>query len=297
MLTIFSIPKPFRGHIGTIQRNAITSWTLLRPRPEVILFGDDEGTAKVAKDFAVAHVSGVARNEFGTPLLNDFFDKAEREATNSILCYVNADIILLDDFMKAVERVSAWREKFLMVGQRWDLDIQAPIDFNSMHWQGKIRQLALREGCQRSPEWIDYFAFTNGLGTRLPPFAIGRRHWDNWLIWHACSNGVSVVDASESVITIHQNHDYNHHPAGEKGVWMGEEALRNAQLVGGWWRHLTTEDATHCLTANSVRPNFQRWTVKSRRVFWHYVQPSWFAFLNLTRPVRHRLGLRQRSTG
>ena len=26
MLTIFTIPKPFIGHIGVIQRNAIMSW-------------------------------------------------------------------------------------------------------------------------------------------------------------------------------------------------------------------------------------------------------------------------------
>jgi hypothetical protein len=297
MLTIFSAPKPFKGHIGTIQRNAIHSWTLLDPRPEIILFGDDEGTAEVARNFDVAHVPEVSRNEFGTPLLNDLFDKAERKASNSTLCYVNADIVLLDDFMTAVERVSAWREKFLMVGRRWDLDIQVPIDFSAVRWQDKIRHLALRNDCQRPPEWIDYFVFTRGVESQLLPFAIGRRHWDNWLIWHACSKGVPAVDASELVVAIHQNHDYGHHPGGRAGVWAGEEAKRNMALVGGWWRHLTTADATHRLTANNVRLNSRRWTVKSRRAFWHYVQPSWFAFLNLTRPVRHRLGLRQRSAG
>ena len=28
MLTIFTTPKPFRGHIGIIQRNALKSWTI-----------------------------------------------------------------------------------------------------------------------------------------------------------------------------------------------------------------------------------------------------------------------------
>lgn len=297
MLTIFSIPKPFKGHIGVIQRNAIHSWTLLDPRPEIILFGDDEGTAEAAQDFGVTHVADVARNEFGTPLIHDFFEKTEDMANSPTLCYVNADIILLDDFMRAVEQVCAWRERFLMVGQRWDLDIQELIDFSSIEWQAKIRHLALKRDHQRPPEWIDYFVFTKGLGNRLLPFAIGRTHWDNWLIWHACSNRASVVDASKSVIAIHQNHDYGHHPGGKAAVWAGEEAYRNIALVGGWWRHFTTADATHRLAANRVRPNFRRWVVKSRRIFWHYVQPSWFAVLNFTRPVRHRLGLRQRSTG
>jgi hypothetical protein len=30
-LTIFAVPKPFEGHIGMIQRNAIRSWKGLRP--------------------------------------------------------------------------------------------------------------------------------------------------------------------------------------------------------------------------------------------------------------------------
>ena len=93
MLTIFSTPKPFKGHIGIIQRNAITSWTLLHPQPEIILFGNDEGTAEAAKDIGVLHVSQIARNEFGTPLLNDFFQQAKQQASHQTLCYVNADIV------------------------------------------------------------------------------------------------------------------------------------------------------------------------------------------------------------
>jgi hypothetical protein len=66
MLSILAFPKPFRGHIATIQRNAIGSWTRLRPQCEIFLFGDDEGTAEVAKEFSVCHVPEMARNEYGT---------------------------------------------------------------------------------------------------------------------------------------------------------------------------------------------------------------------------------------
>lgn len=31
MITLFTTAKPFRGHDGIIQRNALRSWTLLRP--------------------------------------------------------------------------------------------------------------------------------------------------------------------------------------------------------------------------------------------------------------------------
>lgn len=297
MLTIFSTPKPFKGHIGIIQRNAITSWTLLHPRPEIILFGNEEGATEAAKDIGVLHVPQVRRNEFGTPLLSAFFQKAEEQASHQTLCYVNADILLLDDFLKAVARVREWRPHYLMVGRRWDVDICEPINFVAPDWQSSLRQQALQTNRQRPPEWIDYFAFNKGLSASLLPFAIGRSRWDNWLIWHARSMGRSVVDLSESVMAVHQNHDYGHHPQGHRGVWTGEEARKNDELGGGWWRHYTTQDATHRPRADSIRLNFRRWFPKIQRAGSHFLQPMWFLFLDLTRPIRSRLGLRRKSVG
>jgi hypothetical protein len=265
MRTIFSIPKPFAGHIGTIQRNAIRSWTLLQPHPEIILFGDDEGTAEVARDHGVLHFPEVERNEYGTPLLHDFFQKAENHSSYSVLCYVNADIILTDDFFKAVQRVSESRSKFLIVGKRWDVDICDPLNFGIPNWHGELRNIVLKANRQRPSNWIDYFVFSKGLGSSLQPFAIGRTSWDNWLIWHARTSGAPVVDVSDSVIAIHQNHDYAHHPGGKVGVWDGKEATRNYALAGGW-RHLyTIENATHKLTQSGLQRNWHHHVILIKR--------------------------------
>jgi hypothetical protein len=40
----------------------------LRPQWEIILLGDDEGTADTAEEFGTEHIAEIARNEFGTPL-------------------------------------------------------------------------------------------------------------------------------------------------------------------------------------------------------------------------------------
>ena len=63
MLTIFTIPKCFRGHISVIQRNAIRSWRMLRPECEIILFGDEEGMKEVAEEFGVRHIDMPATPE------------------------------------------------------------------------------------------------------------------------------------------------------------------------------------------------------------------------------------------
>jgi hypothetical protein len=49
MLTFFTTAKPFGGHNGIIQKNALKSWALLHPEVELILFGDEEGAAEAAK--------------------------------------------------------------------------------------------------------------------------------------------------------------------------------------------------------------------------------------------------------
>jgi hypothetical protein len=294
MLTIFSTPKPFKGHIGTIQRNAIHSWTLLVPRPEIILFGDDEGTAEAAQDFDVAYVSDVARNEFGTPLINDFFEKAERIATNSTLCYVNADIILTSEFMNAVERVSQRFPQFLMVGQRWDVDIREALDFSSVHWEGQVKALAISCGQQRPPQAIDYFVFPKRQLNGIPPFAIGRPGWDNWLIWKARSLKIPVVDATRVAMIVHQNHDYSHHPRGASGVLQGKEARSNRELIGKWTHIRSIEDATHRLSQQRISRNCGCYFIMMRRAVSRTFSPVWFKILDVSRPLRHRLGLRRR---
>ncbi len=64
MLTLFSTPKPFRGHINIIQRNALESWRRLDPDAEIILFGDDEGAAEVCRELGLRHEPKVLRSEF-----------------------------------------------------------------------------------------------------------------------------------------------------------------------------------------------------------------------------------------
>ena len=104
MITFFSAPKPFAGHIGVIQRNAIRSWTLLHPDVEVILFGNEKGTAEVAQELGVRHEADVARNEFGTPLLHHIFRRAQETARHEWVCYSNADIIQTQQFRSALVR-------------------------------------------------------------------------------------------------------------------------------------------------------------------------------------------------
>jgi hypothetical protein len=295
MITFFTTPKPFLGHIGVIQRNAIESWKRVHPEAEVILFGNDEGAAEAARELQIRHVPEVKRNEHGTKYLSPIFDAAQDLARHNCVCYINCDIILLSDFRAAAERVLALGGRFLMSGQRWDTDITAPIDFHAADWEAAVRRQALEANHQRPPQWIDYFAFSRGFYYKnTPPFVIGRPGWDNWLVWHARHSGARVVDATPVVWAVHQNHDYAYHPDGEAGVWQGAEAQQNYALLRGWRCFATMENATHRLTPEGLRPNHRHWAVQTRRWATGLRNAIWFGTLKVTRPVRHRLGLRER---
>jgi len=267
-VTFFGVPKHFRGATATRQRNAIVSWAALEPKPELLLFGDEEGTAELARELGARHFPEVRRNEFGTPLLDDFFAQAAREATGSTLVYCNSDIILLPDFAAAIARVAETRARFLMVGRRWDLDLLRPIESFGADWRETLRREALSAHVQRSANYVDYFAFSKGLYDGLLPLALGRAAWDNYLVWLARSRGADVVDASAAVVVVHQNHDYSHHSGGTAGGWTGPEFNRNRALIGPWWHMYTIEDATHVMTADG---GFRR----SRRHAWLMAKRTW----------------------
>ncbi|MGC2332172.1 MAG: glycosyltransferase family A protein [Candidatus Acidiferrales bacterium] len=254
MLTIFALPKPFLGHFDIIQRNAIRSWMSLLPRCEIILLGDDQGTAEVAQEFGLRHVSAIERNEFGTPLLNAVFGAADEIAKNPWLCYVNADIILMSSFVRAVQRVATDRRNFLLVGGRWDMDITEPLPFDD-GWEEKLKARVATEGRLRSHGAVDYFVFPRGMFGEIPPFAIGRTLWDQWLIYRAASQDVPVIDLTEMVQVVHQNHNYGKGRS-LKDIEKSPEGRRNFELAGGY---------SHAYNLWDTQFKFTRCGIKRRR--------------------------------
>ena len=296
MLTFFSTPKPFVGHLDTIQRNAIRSWQQIHPDAEVLLIGDDAGAAEVCQEFGIQHIKHVAKNRYGTKYLASIYDQAQEVARHPRLCHINCDIVLLSDFRAAVEALSKVFDRFLMAGRRWDTDVREPLDFKAPDWEKTLRNRVFDAGHQKPPEWIDYFVFDKGLYyQKIPGFVIGRPGWDPWLLWYALHAGVPVVDASAEVCVVHQNHDYSYHADGEKGVWEGEEAQENYRLLDGHRKIRTLGDATLRLEKSGIHHNYARWVVRAKRELREWFSPIWFHLLDVTRPVRHKIGLRQKA--
>lgn len=261
-IAIFTAPKAFEGHIGVIQRNAIRSWIQLGEAVEVLLAGDEHGIEEVAAEFGIRWLNVGERNSQGTPLLNAILDQAARAARSELMCYVNADIMLFGDLLNAVQQASMIGGCFLLAGQRWDLSVSQAIDFAD-GWEAALRSRLESHGRRHRKTGSDYFVYPKRCLAQIPPFALGRAGWDNWMIYDARLRGIPVIDSSAAITAVHQDHDYAHLP-GSQPHYRLPESDENVRLAGGRRHMFTLKDADWTLEADrdSV-PRRRGWSVRA----------------------------------
>jgi len=211
------------------------------------------------------------------------------------MAYVNADIILLSDFLTAIKKVMDLKRHFLMVGHRWDLDVKDLLLFEK-GWEEQLRHILKEKGVLHPWTGIDYFVFPRGLwNDHILPFALGRTSWDNWLIYEARRLGAWVIDSTAMVTAIHQNHPYPQVKGGAKEAWESDEAKKNQKLASphGFY---DLRDSTHALTPRGLKRNWKgTWRLHEVKKKWEgrFNRWVWYPLLGVTRPVRHPLGLRR----
>ena len=289
LITLFSATKAFTDpHIAMIQRNAIKSWALL-PDVEIILLGQETGLAEAARELGVTHIPDVVRNESGTPLISSMFQLARENSNSKLLCIINADMILMSDFIDVAKQASGLKDKFVLLSQRWDFDITRPIEFTE-GWQDGLSSMVHRQGSLHRPAGSDFFLFPKSSYMDVPNFTIGRAGWDNWMIYKARKEKWPVIDCTPSVMIVHQNHDYSHLPGG-KPHYEHPDTNENIRLAGGEANvRYTIVDATHQLAGGKLtRPKisylrFMRGVELSLRKIFFFLPEKMLE--NVARPKR-----------
>jgi hypothetical protein len=252
MFTIFTTAKPFRGPFDVIQRNALGSWKRLPGGPQILLLGSGPGYEEAARDLAIEHVPDVRSSASGIPLVNAMVETAEARARHSLMLLVAADTLLFEDIVSAARIVADTFERFCIVAGRQHLDLREPIDFGRIDWTEAIR-------ARSTPSTADdifagdFFLYSRGIWGEIPPFVEGRTAVDNWLFYRVLERKGALVDATEVVTTIHQDHDYSHHPQGIEGVFKGPDAEYNRKLAGGPAFLLSRDSANWVLGRNGLR--------------------------------------------
>lgn len=221
-LTIVSVPFPFNDNKLTIvhQHNAIKSWLLLDPRPEILLIGDEYGIADVATQYGVRHAGGVKRNKLGDLSMASIFKRINENVDTDWIAYLDCDTILFDDFVHTFEYCSGRWDNCMICAGRWDAKIPNAIDFSSPNWRQKVLDAVYKLGKKGS----DWFVYRKGFYQHIPDCSIGKGAWDGWMIAAALKQGFPVINAEKTCKAVHQQHGMR---------WSNNPAAgRNKRLCG-----------------------------------------------------------------
>lgn len=253
LLTIFSTPKPFTNpHIRVIQGNALTSWVNLGSQVQVFLIGEETGVKQAAGKYGVEFFPQVKRNSLGTPLISSMFEIARHNSKSPFLAIVNTDVMLSPDCLEALKITADIFKKFVLAGQRWDLEVNVELGFHPGFYEDLMKQVR-KTGRRHPPMGSDYFIFPRDCYLDVPEFAIGRAGWDNWMLFKSRFEGWSLIDASDAITAIHQDHDYSHLANGQPHYHL-PETKQNVALAGGDCTIFLLRDCTHKHFKDDIKP-------------------------------------------
>lgn len=294
-LAIFTAPKPFKDpHIQIIQRNAVQSWKVLGDEVEVWLVGNEQGVEQAAHDLEVGCIPDVQRNNSGTPRIDSIFASVREKSSAPLLCYVNADILLFTDFLQTLTNVRSQFERFLIIGRRWDAPVTMPLEIKP-GWHRDFVEATLKTAKLHRAAGSDYFIFPREEFMDIPTFAVGRAGWDNWMIYKGRCDHMAVIDATDSVVVIHQNHDFSHFSDG-KIHRLQPESVENLDLAGGRHTVFTIHDSNYKMVGGEVqRVRLNRWKLAreisifpSVVLHWSWLARITYTLFNLKRVIKDR---------
>lgn len=274
MLTIYTTCRSFDNpHMSIIQKNAIKSWLQLKPKPQILVMGNDSGAKETCRELGVTHIDYVCTSPSGIPAFNSMTQIAENMACFDYLLSVSSDIILFQDTLDVLCDLQG--TEFLAGTSRWDATITGPIDFLDPQWSQKIKAHAKRLAFTGG----DYFLFSKGTFSDMPPFLYGQGLID-WGLYNFAHAQNKLMDLSEMVQIIHQNHD-----ATKKDKNDITHNLQVAQITGG----MCLNQARRYLTSNGIQ---SRNTVQLRmrdqnnNVFWLlFSDNTWFVLADPSNPT------------
>lgn len=194
------------------------------------VFTDSAEWAERARKEGLLVVEKMETNEFGKPLLAQFFqhsaqhDSCPQHGRFVFDGYMNGDIAFSSSLMRTLVKVrdvwapaiSAGRSNgVLVIGKRRDANFKGV----ELWTDEAVDGLAQNSDFFRD-DAIDFFIYSRGAmdWSKVPRFCVGRRGYDNWLVNHGCNN-LDAIDVSLSAVALHLNAKDGSF-AGHKGITL-----------------------------------------------------------------------------
>ncbi len=232
-------------------RNSVESWKkAILPHGNIILFDDLKGRIKGLSNIDdITVIEELKKNRWNIPTLDYMFHQAkEAYPRTQYICYVNGDIILPDDFYDRIAPLFELKTEFMLGASPFDIPCPFFINYSDKDWYTKV--ISQHGGYWRGDVAIDLFLFTRNALRRIPPFAVGRSAYDNYLIGHGKEVTGTLINGTRGIGAIHQDHDYRPFKNFYHVVSL-PEAEKNKKIAGGYCR-CSLKMATHVLDQNGL---------------------------------------------
>lgn len=277
-IVIFTTPKPRNDQTEAVQIAAFRSWRRAFPKATIFLYGDVASWNEEFESLVMQPAGPLLQGGKGGEVICEMFQDASKRGGGEILIYLNSDILLDDSAAHVVKKLQDRPGPWLGSARRWCLPKWSDVaPASELEWSIFFSR------AEKSGRWgeacaLDIFLFRGLSFQSMPPFFIGHRGWDNWMIFHARANRIPVIDLSDEMRAIHCDHDYsyakgNSAPSRRDGPL--EEA--NLKMLGGEERLFHLGHATHelrhgtvgvCRSWGSLQRSIELWQIQHPRQRW-----------------------------
>jgi len=289
-LILFSSPKPRNDKTENVQISAFRSWRRIFPKARILLFGDGATWESLAREEGLELAGPLPLGSEGAEVIRFLFEKTSKLAGDGLAMYLNSDILLDQSAFPALARLESLPGPWLASARRSCLSEWAgPALKQDEEWQ-RFYQRAREESVWGPACAMDMFLFRGLSFEAMPPFLIGHRGWDNWMIYHARSKNISVIDVSAAMRIIHCDHDYSY-SAGNQNIKQRSQAQENVNLhlVGGEAKLFHLGHATHELRSGALFPR-AGWALMQRNMeLWCITHPEHVWWVRILRRIFHPL--------
>jgi len=269
-ISLITTLKPFKGLARIHQINSLQSWAKFIEGAEIIVVGESEGFETILSEFKfnIKWIKEVKTSYSGAPYLDDMIKKGLENARNDSVCIINADTILLSDFVKSVSKlINIYDNNFLLTSRSFSLNINTILNFDDPEIEERLKNIVRKNYIHNDIRSLptDFYFFHREFlsNAKIPPFIYGRGVFVRWYIYHAHCKRIPIIDATPVITAIHQMHSFDYikdHDVQEelqkvkdpyKALMKGREFRWNLEIAGPA-AYFSGADFTHILTEQGL---------------------------------------------
>ncbi|KAL3860511.1 hypothetical protein ACJMK2_010648 [Sinanodonta woodiana] len=192
------------------------NWLSLRPFVLPIVFTNETALANVCKSAGWVVLPLRVTAADGVPVLKYMYIDAMRKFESTFYAYANSDILFTDTLVDTLIEIlqnnltsqnfiqdnSTSKHHTLIIGRRTNVN---NVTFNEGSSWSEITKVAKERGSLFQSDAEDYFIASSSYPWNdIPEIVIGRRAYDNWLVLNARKHKHQVIDATNTILAVHQ---------------------------------------------------------------------------------------------